>query len=353
MKQNNYSAITVIDSIMNLTSHTEKKGLEKSLLLAVNALIPTTNIRLFEVKKTGEKHQISLLAFSANGVISSSDSGDSAHEVSDELTTAFKSISQHHESELIANADDSGWQVIYPSFDAYNEIFLILVQSCQKSTIQERKIVHGIFKVYANHVALIDKIQRDKLTGLFNRETLDDEITKILVKGSDDLFDVNTNDARRNSGKARSWLGVIDIDHFKAINDNYGHLYGDEVLILTSRLMTSGCMRDDDLVYRYGGEEFVVLLKATTEHDAMNAFERLRKIIAEHDFPQVGNLTISIGFVEITTQQTASDVIGQADDALYYAKNNGRNQTHSYHQLTKQGLVSVSEQVGTSDVELF
>lgn len=353
MKQNNYSANTVIDSIINITRHTEKKGLEESLLLAVNALIPTTNIRLFKVQKTGEKHELSLLAFSANGIVSSSEPEGNSHPVSDELTTAFESISQHHESESIANADDSGWQIIYPSFDIHNEIFLILVQSCQKPTIQEQKTVHGIFKIYANHVALIEKTQRDKLTGLFNRETLDDEIIKILLEDSDDLFDVNDNDARRHVGKARSWLGVIDIDHFKLINDNFGHLYGDEVLILTSRLMTSGCIRDDDLVYRYGGEEFVVLLKATTEQDAMNAFERLRNIVAQNDFPQVEQITISIGFVEITAQQTASDVIGEADDALYYAKNNGRNQTQSYCHLVQQGLLTISEPVGTTDVELF
>jgi diguanylate cyclase (GGDEF)-like protein len=353
MKQNNYSAITVIDSIINITSHTEKDGLEKSLLLAVNALIPTNNIRLFKVQKTGEKHEISLLAFSANGVISSSESENDSHQVSNELAAAFESISQHRESESIANSNDSGWQIIYPSFDAHNEIFLILVQNCQKSTIQEQKTVHGIFKVYANHVALIEKAHRDKLTGLFNRETLDDEITKILVKGSDDLFEVKANEARRKSGKPRNWLGVIDIDHFKLINDNFGHLYGDEVLILASRLMTSGCIRDDDLVYRYGGEEFVVLLKAATEQDAMNAFERLRKVVEQHNFPQVGQIMISIGFVEITTQQTSSDVIGEADDALYYAKNNGRNQTQSYYRLVEQGLLTVSEPVGPSDVELF
>jgi len=353
MKHNNYNAITVIDGIINITSHTEKDGLEKSLLLAVNALIPTNNIRLFKVQKTGEKHEISLLAFSANGVISSSKNEEDPHQVSNELAAAFESISQHRESESIANSDDSGWQIIYPSFDAHNEIFLILVQSCQKPTIQEQKTVHGIFKVYANHVALIEKTQKDKLTGLFNRETLDDEITKILLKGSDDLFDVHANDARRHAGKPRNWLGIIDIDHFKLINDNFGHLYGDEVLILTSRLMTSGCIRDDDLVYRYGGEEFVVLLKATTEQDAMNAFERLRKIVAQHDFPQVGQITSSIGFVEITIQQTPSDVIGEADGALYYAKNNGRNQTQGYHHLVKQGLLTIPEPVGTTDVELF
>jgi len=353
MNQHSYNPIAIINSLVNITSHTEKNVLEKSLLIALNELIPTKNIRLFDVQKTGEKHEISLLAFSANGVVSSSQNEDKPHPVSDELAAAFESISQHGDSVSIANADNSGWQIIYPSFDANNEIFMILVQSCDKPTTQEQKTIHGIFKVYANHVALIEKTQRDKLTGLFNRETLDDEITKILVNADDDLFDINVNDARRHSGKPRNWLAVVDIDHFKSINDDYGHLYGDEVLILTSRLMTSGCMRDDDLVYRYGGEEFVVLIKAVSSIDAMNAFDRLRKIIAEHDFPQVGNVTISIGFVEVLGQQTASNVIGEADGALYYAKHNGRNQTQSYHELVEQGVLVVSEQVASEDVELF
>jgi len=353
MNESNYNAIAIVDSLVNITSHTEKTVLEQSLLIALNALIPTKNIRLFRVQKTGEKHEISLLAFSANGVISSSQSDKQPQLISDELSAAFESISQHGESVSIANVDNTGWQIIYPSFDANKDIFMILVQSCQQPTVREQKTVHGIFKVYANHVALIEKTQRDKLTGLFNRETLDDEITKILVNSNNDLFDINVNDARRSSGTPCNWLGVIDIDHFKLINDNYGHLYGDEVLILTSRLMTSGCMRDDDLVYRYGGEEFVVLLKAMTEKDAMNAFDRLRVIVAEHDFPQVGTVTISIGFVEVTEQQTPSDVIGEADAALYYAKHNGRNQTQSYHQLVEQGILVVAEHVESPDVELF
>lgn len=86
----------------------------------------------------------------------------------------------------------------------------------------------------------------------------------------------------------------MDIDHFKPINDRYGHLYGGEVIILVARLMTSGCLRDEDRVYRYGGEEFVVLLRASDQDNAMKAFERIRQMVAAHPFPQLDQVTVSV-----------------------------------------------------------
>lgn len=312
MNHNKHNNLSIVDSLVSITSHTEKTNLEKSLLLALNDVMPTQSIRLFRAHES-DLQQISFISLSADEVTFATPEDIASQPISSKLSSTIDDVSRHGEYKSVAGAGDMAWQVIYPSFDTRNTPFLILVQSCQQPTEWEQKAVHGIFKVYANHVALIEKTQRDKLTSLFNRETLDDEITKILVSRESELFEEDITKTRRSrSGQARNWLGIMDIDHFKQINDTYGHLYGDEVLILTSRIMTSGCMRDDDLVYRYGGEEFVVLLKAASQEDAFNAFERLRIIIAEHDFPQVGNVTISIGFVEVTSQQAPSDVIGEA-----------------------------------------
>ena len=125
------------------------------------------------------------------------------------------------------------------------------------------------------------------------------------------------------------------------------------MIILVARLMTSGVIRDDDLIYRFGGEEFVVLLKAANETDAMQAFERIRKVVANHNFPQLGQVTVSIGFVEVSAQLSPTDVIGQADEALYNAKNEGRNQVQNYHHLLAEGKVTEPKKMTGSDVELF
>ena len=149
---------------------------------------------------------------------------------------------------------------------------------------------------------------------------------------------------------SRWWLGMIDIDHFKAVNDGYGHLIGDEVLLLLSRLMRSS-FRFGDRLYRFGGEEFFVLVRCDSEADARRAFERLRQNTLAYTFPQVGQITVSVGFAELKQGDTPSAAIERADRAVYYAKTHGRNQVQSHAELAARGAVAATDKVG--DVELF
>jgi diguanylate cyclase (GGDEF)-like protein len=112
-------------------------------------------------------------------------------------------------------------------------------------------------------------------------------------------------------------------------------------------------MRAGDLVYRYGGEEFVTLIRAVDRDAAYSAFERIRKMVETHSFPQINQVTISTGFVELAGQQSASDAIGMADEAMYVAKRNGRNQVQCYETLIESGEIVVAEKVSNIDVELF
>lgn len=349
------SSIKIVDNLAEITSHHDRQLLEKSLLKTLNELFPNQGLRLFRVRKQAFLYDISLLAYCVNGVIASTDTQLKLSPEAEELSAAMMSAIEKEDVVMI-DADGSQRKIIYPAFDSNGDIFALLVQKCEISPEHnDQRLVHGILKVYANYLGLIDKSQRDKLTNLYNRETLNEQITKILVSHSEELSDLTSspNDSRRRQYAIKHWLGVIDIDHFKNINDQYGHLYGDEVLILVARLMTSGAIRDDDLVYRFGGEEFVVLLKAANEKDATIAFERLRLLVAEHDFPQLDKVTVSIGFVEIATQMSPSDVIGQADDALYYSKHHGRDQVNCYHRLVVDEKIKLSQQTYMDSVELF
>jgi len=354
MKHKNDHSITLIDGLAEITRHHDRQMLEQSVLKTINDLYPAENLRLFEVEGINEDNPLKLIVLvDKNGFIYI-EYDLPVNKVSEKLSDALFVSAKSKKIKFLQNEDKTAWDIIYPILNVDNDVFSLLVCHCKKSpSMNEQQVVSGILHVYSNYLALIDKTQRDKLTGLFNRETLDTEITKVLMQGSTDSIHIEIENDKRRSDDLTTWLGVVDIDHFKSINDTYGHLYGDEVLILVARLMLRSCVRGDDLVYRYGGEEFVVMLKAVNEHNAMLAFDRLRQNVDKHEFPQVGNVAISIGFVEVLGQQSATDVIGMADDALYYAKDNGRNQTVSYKELLDQGKIIVTEHVDNRDVELF
>ncbi|MBA1445691.1 MAG: GGDEF domain-containing protein [Gammaproteobacteria bacterium] len=151
---------------------------------------------------------------------------------------------------------------------------------------------------------------------------------------------------------SRFWgLGCPKIYH--EVEDSLvGHLFGDEVLILLARLLTD-TFRDGDLLFRYGGEEFVVILKVFSQKDAVSVLERCLRTVGSHEMPQAGRVTISIGAVEIRDQNGTAEVIGSADRALYYAKNNGRNQLHIYEDLVEKNLLENAGQPQIGEIDLF
>jgi len=173
---------------------------------------------------------------------------------------------------------------------------------------------------------------------LLNRKTFDEHLLRFATAAqsshSDDL----------------PWLAVIDIDHFKLVNDRFGHLFGDEVLILVANLLRSA-FGSQHRIFRFGGEEFVVLLPASRKEHAQASLEAFRLMVAQHDFPQIGNVTVSVGFAGAKLCPPV-EILGQADQALYFAKDNGRNRVCQFEALQAQGMLH-SAQVSHDDVELF
>jgi diguanylate cyclase (GGDEF)-like protein len=211
------------------------------------------------------------------------------------------------------------------------------------------RMVGSILRIYRNFQALLDYSERDTLTGLLNRKTFDESFLK--ATGESSASPTVAADGRRHEASPhRHWLGLIDIDHFKSVNDNYGHLIGDEVLLLLARLMRSS-FRFHDRLYRFGGEEFVVLMRCANEQDAALALERMRANTAGYPFPQVGQITISIGFTEVKPGDTPSGAFERADKAVYFAKGHGRNQVQSHAELIARG--DLEDESKTGDVELF
>jgi diguanylate cyclase (GGDEF)-like protein len=202
----------------------------------------------------------------------------------------------------------------------------------------EQLLLQGFARFFQNYRSLLDDAQRDALTGLRNRKTFDDMILR--------LFAANADGAQENA----VWLGIVDIDHFKRVNDTFGHLYGDEVLLLVAQLMQR-CFRQDDLLFRFGGEEFVIVLRGVDRDTAVSLFERFRRAVAEHSFPQVGTVTLSTGIVELSDGRLVSQMLDEADKALYWAKQHGRNRAAVYSELIASGQMQrVDQQTGSVDL---
>jgi diguanylate cyclase (GGDEF)-like protein len=216
-------------------------------------------------------------------------------------------------------------------------------------------IINGLLTLFRNCVALLDYSEIDTLTGLLNRKTFDEYLINILSSvGMDDAKSGSMHLPRRRHVREminHHWLAVIDIDHFKHINDTFGHLIGDEVLILVANLMKSS-FRSQDKLFRFGGEEFVVLLKPTELAHATATLERYREEVEAYAFPQVGKVTISAGFTRIGLYDTPSMILDNADEALYYAKEHGRNLVCCYEQLVDAGKLE-RHQLMHTEVEIF
>jgi len=206
----------------------------------------------------------------------------------------------------------------------------------------DANLVNGVLRILRNHLCALDYGERDTLTGLLNRRTFEASFAKRRGRPAPPPSDAMV---------AGNWLGLIDIDRFKSINDKYGHLFGDEVLLLVARLMFD-TFRSTELIYRFGGEEFVVIVDGTNEEGAGIAFTRFREAVAAHTFPQIGTVTVSIGYTRVIPGDIPSLAMERADRALYYAKENGRNLCLCYEGLLRTGKLD-EKQAPSGELELF
>ncbi len=227
----------------------------------------------------------------------------------------------------------------------------IEVGMAQPPTPAQLVLIDGMRGLYANYLSLLRYSQVDTLTGLLNRKTFDDSLQRLLTATAALPLRPPAAERRRAGGPPATWLAVMDIDHFKRVNDTFGHLFGDEVLILVANVMRKVFRRKDRL-FRFGGEEFVVLLRDTTEENALRAFERFRRTVGGHEFPQLGRVTISVGFTRVQPADSPTTLIGRADDALYYAKEHGRDQVQLHDRLAASGRIAPATVVHT-EVDLF
>lgn len=228
-----------------------------------------------------------------------------ADELRANLSTHQASVRNFRQrvNQLAATQDMADWQELSEEADRFLRPTMRLATQVAQSYDELRQQV--------NLLMTFTEIRTDPLTGLSNRRALDDSLSTLLAMTT------------RYGNKFA--LIALDIDHFKRINDEQGHLFGDQILQRTARLLDD-CARDTDIVVRYGGEEFVVLLPETDLQGAAAFAERLR-IEVEQDLP----VTVSCGAACVCEGDNAKSIFARADEAMYTAKRAGRNRAFRHN----------------------
>jgi diguanylate cyclase (GGDEF)-like protein len=192
---------------------------------------------------------------------------------------------------------------------AYDEL-RVLYDSLEQANLQKSRLLE---ELQQKTTELQRQTREDSLTGLHNRRYLDDQLFHEFVRAQ-----------RYNRN-----LSVImaDLDHFKQVNDLYGHGIGDEVLKIVSQIFRDNC-REVDFIARYGGEEFVLVLPETPSNGAILVCERIRQAVEDYDWDKLKpglKVTLSLGIAYILKVESYKDMLHQADVKLYEAKKAGRN----------------------------
>jgi diguanylate cyclase (GGDEF)-like protein len=207
------------------------------------------------------------------------------------------------------------------------------------------ELLDKLLRVFSNQMFMLSRSQHDPLTGLYNRQSFYERIRRADTHAMVSRRAGDTGEQRGNC------FALLDIDNFKEVNDRYGHLYGDEVLLLLARLMIRS-FRHQDMLFRYGGEEFAAVLINADLDIAERMLERFRAAVAAYSFPRLKPKTISIGFTTLNVKYGVDKVVMCADKALYYAKNHGRNKVCCYEKLVSSGEIEPVV-LAEGEIELF
>ncbi|MDH4391097.1 MAG: GGDEF domain-containing protein [Aquabacterium sp.] len=352
--------LTVVDHLATLTAFRDRDVVDASLATALRDLLQSGGVAVYRcVGEAGDRRWLTRARLAAHDTVPSADP----------LWTDLADLAPlaAHPHRLAALQQQAAVSVsgdlqttVFPLTGDHDDLAVLELQTdAPLAPVLQRQVV-SILRVYRNFRALLDDSERDTLTGLLNRKTFDEAFYKIAEAGVRPLLSrpgpAVQADERRDQPQAEQphFIAVIDIDHFKLVNDNHGHLIGDEVLLLLSRLMRS-VFRFHDRLYRFGGEEFVVLMRCSGDKQAGQALERLRTCVRSFAFPKVGTISVSAGYTQLRPGDTPGTAFDRADRAVYWAKGHGRDQVCSHAGLVARGDLQDDLKLadGAGDVELF
>lgn len=362
--QDYYPAMpTLTEHIIKLTDHHDRSLLELTLAKALLNLLRIDRVVIAKViSAEGQQRWLDGVALDVRG----------GGKVVDPLRVDFQNLPalqdlqdrwrclQSAELIEVAWAGEQGPRNAFiPLFErSAEDAGVIEIHAASTLDTRQLEIVNDLLHVYRNMYGLLAYSDRDPLTGLRNRQSLDDtfysavldELGGDAASGSREVSaPLHAGQERRHRVPPNYWLGTISVDNFSVINDKSGHLIAEEVLILVARIVNN-TFRTYDRLYRLGGEQFAVLMHCPDEALVVAAFERFRANMEKFNFPQVGQVTACAGFTRVTADDSPSTALERAERAVDYARQHGRNKVVSHPELVRQGFFADAPKVGAVDI---
>ena len=314
----------LLQNLAEMTAHRDHLMLEVSVLSTLMQQGRIRQVRALELFAHGGATQVRPRSWSlADGAVVSSPHEPSADPQAialEQLPELAQAIAAGGKSAERSDAKAGCFTLWLPVWlDEHAHACLEITQD-RPFRRNQRDIITGVYLVYQNYQSLLDYSERDALTGLLNRKTFDEQFSRRQC-----LEPAPAGPLAEARGQ---WLAVVDIDHFKLVNDRHGHLAGDEVLRRLGQLLQTEA-RAEDVPCRWGGEEFVLLLPGMPLAAARARAEQWREDFARIRIPagpHTVSATLSVGIACFPAHgHAAADLMQAADEALYLAKARGRD----------------------------
>lgn len=270
---------------------------------------------LFLVDKEGD---ILFLNQDAKRLIKEENEEDELRNISEVLDWLNFDILEHIDKRRKNRSENKEIEVVVR--DHKENIIPLAFSSVAGSFEDEEALILSLYDLtkQKNAEELLKKLAiRDELTGLYNRHNLETISNQEFSRS--DRYDLPLS------------MILLDIDDFKGVNDQYGHLAGDQVLEQTAYLLTTN-IRASDYAVRIGGEEIALFLPNTNKNEAINLAEKIREIIATTPYPEVDQITVSMGVAERRKEEDYLSLYNRTDQALYQAKSKGKNRVETFYE---------------------
>jgi diguanylate cyclase (GGDEF)-like protein len=353
---------TYIEHIVRLTDHRDRDLLELTLSKALLDLLHLSRLVIARVmREEGESRWLEVARLDAKG----------GGRVIDPLRVDFSSLVkledaaerlrclQLRDQVEVAWAGPEGPRItLLPLFSQLREDDQGVLELHSAGPLSEEnlRMVDSLRRIYRNMYSLLEYSDRDAMTGLLNRKSLDDAFYSAVLEDLEEavsppVADVLPGQERRHRVPLNYWLGSAKIDNFGLIAEHHGHAVAEEVLSRVARILTN-TFRTYDRLYRFSGDHFGVLLHCPDEALVLGAFERFRVNIEKYNFSRVGRVTVSCGFITVLADDSPASSIEKTEKAVDFARRSGGNKACSYLGLARRGFFGTPMSEAEAEAEV-